>query len=195
MPYTLQGKSGTVRIHDSGTVTKESKKFSGKVTSYPVEKGYKISDHFERDPTGESLSGILIGGAAVATLESMFMKGDILVYTGSFRMDSIVLTSLDFSTDSSIRNGFYFNAGFQRIDVVSAQYVPLGETPLMSDQDAGKSDAAKTGGKTSSDGLQTTVSESISSSAYSDYINTYNNKLSPSAGPNSRSTPTYTGYG
>lgn len=195
MPYTLQGKSGTVRFHNNGTVTEESKKFSGKVTSYPVEQGYKISDHFERDPATQSIKGILVGGgSAVATLESMFMKGDILVYTGSFRMTSIVLTSLDFSTNSSNKNGFSFTANFQRLEVASAQYVPVGEQPLMSDQDKGKSTAASSGGKAAQDGLQTTTSEAISSSAYANYVDTFNNKPAPGAGPSSRSTPTYTGF-
>lgn len=196
MSYTLQGrKCGTIRINDSGTVTDESKKFSGKLTSYPVENGSNISDHFERDPVQGTLSGVLIGGgSAVAILENMFMKGDILTYTGSFRMTNIVLTSLDFSTNSSNRNGFSFSAGYQRVDVVSAQYVPVGEAPMMSNQDAGKSSVAKTSGKPTNEGLQTKATESVSSTAYSNYINTFNSKPAPSSGPSSRSTPVYTGF-
>lgn len=194
MPYTLQGKSGTVRVHDAGTVTDESKKYSGKVTSYPVETGFKISDHFEKDPATQSLKGIVLSGAAVAALERMFDTGDILVYTGSFRMDNIILTSIDFSTNSSILRGFYFNASFQRIAIASAQYVPLGETPLMSDQDKGKSAASKTSATPEPAGLQTTVSTEISTSAYTSYVDTFNSKPTPSAGPGSRSNPTYTGF-
>ena len=196
MAYVLQGrKCGAVRVDDHGTVTDEGKKHSGKLTSYPIETGADINDHFEKDPTTGTLKGVLVdGGAAVATLETMFQSGDILTYIGSYRMNNLVLTSLDFSTNSSNRNGFSVSAAFQRGEFVGAQYVELGETPLMSQQDTGKSDAAGSAGKPAQDGLQTTTSESISSSAYADYVNTFNNKATPSAGPSSRSTPTYTGY-
>lgn len=196
MAYTLRGrKGGAVRFNDNGTVTDEGKKFSGKLTSYPVENGSKISDHFERDPVTGTIKGILVGGgAAVAKLENIFMKGDICEYTGSFRIKNIVLTSLDFSTNSANKNGFSFSAGFQRVDIVSAQYVPAGEAPLMSNQDSGKSGAGKNNGKPANEGLQTTTSEAISSSAYASYMNTFNEKPPPSSGPFSRSTPAYTGY-
>lgn len=196
MAYTLRGrKCGTVRFNHNGTITAEAKKFSGKLTSYPVEQNSKISDHFERDPVTGTISGILVGGgAAVAKLETMFMKGDILSYTGSYRMNNIVLTSLDFSTDSSNKNGFSFSAAFQRVDIVSAQYVPVGAAPLMSDQDSGKSSAAKSSGKPSNDGLQTKASEQVSSGAYASYVDSFNQKPEPSSGPSSRSTPTYNGY-
>jgi len=196
MAYTLQGrKCGTVRFNQQGTVITESKTMSGKLTSYPIEEGSKISDHFERDPVKGSLRGVLIGGgAAVATLESMCKSGDLLTYEGSYRMTDIVITQLDFSTDSSNRSGFSFTASFQRAEIVGAQYVPIGAEPLMSDQDKGKSGAAQGSGKPAQDGLQTTASQKISNSAYADYINTFNNKSTPSKGPLSRSTPTYTGF-
>jgi len=195
MAYTLRGKYGTVRFNDYGTVKTESKTLSGKLTSYPIEKGSKITDHFEKDPVKGSIQGVLIGGGgAVATLETMLGKGDILTYDGSYRMTNIVLTQLDFSTDSSNKKGFSFTASYTRADIVGAQYVPIGEAPLMSEQDTGKSSAAKGSGKPAQDGLQTTTSETISSSAYADYINTFNNKQTPNAGPSSRATPTYTGY-
>lgn len=195
MGYSLSGKSGTVRIEDSGTVTNQQKKHSGKVTSYPIETGSKISDHVEREPSTGTLSGIVIGGGAVATLESMLQGGEILTYSGSYRMDNVVLTALDFSTDSSNRTGFSFSASFQRVEIVGSQYVPTGETPLMSQQDAGKSSAAAASGKPASDGLQTKAQEPISTNAYQNYVNTFNNKPPPSAGPNSRAVPSYSGYG
>lgn len=195
MAYTLQGSYGIVRFHASGTVTHESKSHSGKLTSYLMESGSKISDHFERDPSGGTLRGILIdGGAAVATLELMHQKGDILTYTGSYREENIVLTKLDFSTDSSSRRGFTFTAGYQKADRVSAQYVELGDTQLMSQQDAGKSEAAHTGAPPASAGMQTTATETISTNAYEDYVNTFDSKPPPSQGPSSRASPTYNGF-
>lgn len=195
MAYTLTGKYGTVRFHETGTITKEGKTFSGKLTAYPIEQGAKISDHFEKDPVKGSLQGVLVGGGgAVSTLEKMFSKGDVLTYSGSYRMENIVLTQLDFSTDSSNKRGFSFTASYTRAEIVGAQYVPVGEAPLMSEQDAGKSDAAQGSGTPAQDGLQTTAEESISSSAYADYVDSFNSKPAPSEGPASRSTPTYSGY-
>ena len=69
---------------------------------------------------------------------------------------------------------------------------------MMSDQDSAA--AASSGGKTSpqtaktrADGLKTTTSEKISSSAYASYVNSYNSKPAGSSGPSSRATPTNTG--
>ena len=195
MPYILRGrKNGAVRFNDSGTVTDESKKFSGRITSYSVEQNSNISDHFERNPATGSISGVLVGGgSAVATLEAMANSGDICEYVGSYRMDNIVLTTLDFSTNSANKNGFSFTASFQRVGIVSAQYVAVGAAPLMSEQDNGKSSVAQVNTKPASHGLQTTTSESISTNAYAAYVNSFNQKPAASAGPASRSTPVYTG--
>lgn len=197
MAYTLQGRSGTVQFHQSGTVTAESKKHTGKLTNYPIENNSKITDHYEKDPTKHTLRGVLAGNgaaAAVATLEKMMETADFLTYTGSYRMENIVITDLDFSTDSSNRNGFSFSATFQFAPIVGSQYVGGGDTPLMSQQDAGKSDATGNSGKPAQDGLQTTVNEAISSGGYADYVSTFDSKITPSAGPLSRSTPSYTGF-
>lgn len=192
MAYILSGKKcGTVRFDEVGTVKSEGKNFSGKVTSYPVEENFKASDHFEKDPVKGSISGILIdGGSSVAVLEKMCDEGDILTYEGSFRMDSIVLTSLDFSTDSSNRSGFTFTANYQRVDIVGSRYVPVGEVPPMSEQDEGKSSTAKDSGKASQAGLKTTVTESISNSAYANYVDSFNG----SGKGSSRGTPSNNGY-
>jgi len=195
MAYILRGrKNGTVRFNDSGTVTKEGKKLSGKVTSYPVEQNFKISDHIEIDPESGTINGILVdGGAAVARLEKIFSSGDICEYIGSYRMDNIVLTSIDFSTDSANKNGFSFSAAFQRVKIVSAQYVPVGEAPMMSAQDNGKSEAAKTSSQPANHGLQTTTTEAISTSAYAAYVDSFNQKATPNTAPSSRSIPVYAG--
>ena len=195
MAYILRGrKSGTVRFNDAGTVTDESKKFSGKVTSYPVEENSNISEHIERDPATGTIRGVLVdGGASVARLEKMFLTGDICEYVGSYRMNNIILTILDFSTNSANRNGFSFTANFQRIDIVSVQYVPVGATPMMSAQDSGKSSSSQANSAPANHGLQTTTTAAISTSAYAAYVDSFNSKPAASSGPASRSTPVYTG--
>lgn len=195
MAYTLQGHSGTVRFHDAGTVTKEQKKHKGKLTSYPIENNVKINDHYEKDASTGSISGILIGGGtAVSVLENMLDTADILTYTGSYRMASIVLTDLDFSTDSANKNGFSFTASYQQARIVGAQYIGDGDSQHMSEQDKGKSEYTEKQSKPAQNGLQTTASEAISSSGYAQYVDTFNQKPPPSPGPLSRTTPVYTGY-
>lgn len=194
MAYILRGrKHGTVRFNSSGTVTDESKKVGGKVTSYPVEQNSKISDHFERDATTGTIRGVLIGGGAAVDRLERLANGDICEYIGSYRIKNIILTGLDFSTNSANRNGFSFTVNYQQVGIVSAQYVPMGATPMMSQQDNGKSSATKSNSAPSNQGLQTTVSQSISSNAYAGYVDSFNNKSKPSSGPSSRSTPVYTG--
>lgn len=187
MAYTLKGKKcGTVRFAPTGgTVTKESLNKTSKVTSNPVEQGADINDHVVTNPAQLSLTGVVVGGQSAADrLDAMWKKGDLITYAGRNRIDSLVITSLKMDSDAKNKNGFSFSLTFQRVNISSSEYVALGEKPLMSQQD---------GGGLKNDGLKTVSENTISSGAYKDYVDSYNNKPASSSGPASRQSPSYSG--
>ena len=61
---------------------------------------------------------------------------------------------------------------------------------MMSQQDSGKASTTQAK-KTTNSGTQTTVTQTISSSAYASYVNSYNG--GSSSGPTTRSSASYNG--
>lgn len=84
--YVLQGaKCGSVRFEPfvNGVINKETVSRQSTITDNPIEGGGSINDHVFRSPLSFQLSGTVTdGAAAIATLQQMWMKGDILTYTG-----------------------------------------------------------------------------------------------------------------
>lgn len=197
--YTLTGKKcGAVRFRadESGVVTKESVTRSSNVTDNPVEGGSNINDHVFRNPPQFQISGTAISRDSYEKLERMWKEGDVLTYTGQVRIDMLVIQNLSQTFDKNNRDGFGFTASLKRIQLVSSQQATA--SSLMSSQDQGKAQDSTTSGSsqtaaTSADGLRTTVAETISSSAYAAYVNTYSNKPQTSAGSASRTTPSNNG--
>lgn len=193
--YVLQGaKCGTVRFTPAiGTVGKETVSRSSTVTDNPVESGESISDHVFRQPRTIQLAGTVVDGAqAIAILDAMWKGGDVLTYTGRNRIENLVIQQLQSTHDAKNRKGFTFTATLKQITVGSAE--DSGTASMMSAQDAAASSkgSAQTA-KKRADGLKTTASEVISSSAYAAYVNSYNKKPASSAGPSSRATPSNSG--
>lgn len=92
---------------------------------------------------------------------------------------------------------FYSNFGtpmqLQVVNLASSDYVEMGEQ-LMSAQDAGASTSASSTNQTKAtgaEGLKSTVGETISSSAYSAYVKSYQNKPASSSGPNARNAAAF----
>jgi len=197
MAYTLTGeKCGTIRfMPDNGTITKESLPMSVKITSNPIEDGSEINDHAFNSPDQFSISGTVIGSENDVNekLKAMTEKHDKITYSGRIRVDSLVIQNYTPAYSSKNKNGFEFSVSFLKIKTVTAEYVEMGAVPLMSKQDAGKSASTVNASAVKADGLKTTVSASISTSAYSDYVNQYNSKPASDSGAASRATPSYTG--
>lgn len=198
MAYTLTGeRCGTVRLDASktGVVVTESVQRSSKVTSNPVEQGADINDHVVSDPVKFTLTGVLIGGDdQAAALRQMWKEKDVLTYVGRIRIEGCVIISYKEDVSAKNRNGYSFTLQLQVVNRTSADYMESGEQ-LMSMQDAAAStsvSAAQTK-TTRADGLRTTVSQSISSSAYADYVNSYANKAASSSGPTARSATAFGG--
>lgn len=196
--YTLTGqKCGTVRFRsDAGIITKESLTRSSTITDNPVEGGSNINDHVFRNAQQFTLTGVAVSQSAYGKLEQMWQQGDILTYMGTVHIDMLVIQNLSQNFDASNANGFGFTITLKKIQIVSSQQAST--SSMMSSQDAGKAQESTTSGSsqtaaTSADGLKTTVTETISSSAYMDYVNSYASKPQPSAGPSSRTTPSYNG--
>lgn len=199
--YTLAGKKcGTVRFEpfDGGVVNKETVSRQSQITDNPIEGGGNISDHVFRQPKTIQLAGTVVNGAeAISQLDRMWRTGDVLTYTGRNLIDNLVIQNLQSTHDATNRKGFTFTATLKQITIGSSEYVAMGVTPLMSQQDTGSGSggSGKTSqtAKTKADGLKTTTSTVISSNAYSKYVNTYNKKPASSSGPSSRATPSNTG--
>jgi hypothetical protein len=204
--YVLQGaKCGSVRFKPfvNGVINKETVSRQSTITDNPIEGGGSINDHVFRSPLSFQLSGTVTdGAAAIATLQQMWMKGDVLTYTGRNQINNLVIQNLQSTHDATNRKGFTFTATLKQITIGSSE--DSGTESMMSGQDSAAASQASSGtssnsrassqtSKSSAAGLKTTVSETISSSAYAAYVDTYNSKPASSSGPSSRSTPTNTG--
>ena len=196
MAYTLTGeKCGTVRLDaaTTGVVILESTQRSSKVTSNPVESGSDINDHVVKDPLKFTITGVTINGdGQAAVLRRMWEEGDVLSYIGRNRIDNCVITSYKADSDAKHLNGSSFTLSLQVVKRTASDYIEGGEQ-LMSVQDADepKAVSAAQTKAISADGLRTTVSQSISSSAYAAYVNSYANKAASSSGPNTRNVSAF----
>lgn len=197
MAYTLTGeKCGTVRLDPSttGLVVTESVQRSSKVTTNPIESGSDINDHVVNDPIKFTLTGITINGdGQAAILRRMWKENDILEYVGRNRIASCVITSYKSDANAKNKGGSNFTLQLQVINRTSSEYVATG-AQLMSaqDADASKASGVSSGGQTkatTADGLHSTVSETISSSAYAGYVAAYSTRSGN--GPATRATPSY----
>jgi len=199
MAYTIRGrKCGSVRFEplNTGVVQSEGLSMSSKVTSNPIENGGDINDHVVKDPTKFTISGTIVGGQqGQHVLQAMRDRRDILTYTGRVRIANLVITSLSFDYNAKNARGCTFKASFQQISTASAEVVEVGSFPTMAQQDRGRptSYPSSQTSQPKSDGLKTTVSETISTNAYFSYVNSYNSKPASSSGPNTRMTASYNG--
>lgn len=201
MAYRLTGrKSGTITFTPStGTILQETSTRSSKMTSNAIENGSSIEDHVYLNPEQLQIEGVVVKNhnAYKASLEMMWKNRDLVTYTGKIRVSGYVITSLQIKNDATNKKGFRFNATLQKANIVSGQYVELGQALLMSQQDAQESKPASTGKQqaqttaTKAAGLKTTVSQQISQSAYAAYVNSYNGKSSPA--PAQRKTASFNG--
>ena len=196
--YTLEGrKCGTIRFEPTttGVVNSEDVTRSSTITDNPVEGGSNIQDHVFHQPLSFQISGVAINGAdTISALQKMWKSGDIITYTGRNRIENLVIQQLRSTHDAAHKTGFSFTATLKQITLGSSEG---SGTSTMVEQDtaAAASLPASTSkavqktssqtAKTRADGLKTTVSTSISASAYASYVD--------SAGPTSRATPTNTG--
>lgn len=181
----------------NGVINKETVNRQSTITDNPVEGGGNINDHVFRSPLTFQIAGTVTDGAAtIATLQKMWETGDILTYTGRNRIDNLVFQTLPTTHEASNRKGFTFTATLKRVELATS--TPSGTAEMMSEMDAAASSGVTSSGgtkaasqtaKTKADGLKTTVSTTISSSAYASYVNSYNSKPASSAGPASRATP------
>ena len=193
MAYRLIGrKSGTISFTETtGTVTQETLTRSSKMTSNAIEGGSSIEDHVYLNPEQLQIEGVVVRNHSSfkSILETMWKTRDLITYVGKIRVTDYVITNLQIRNGADNKKGFKFTATLQKANIVSGQYVEMGQTTLMSQQDA--SGASAQTAEVKSAGLQTTVSQQISQSAYAAYVNSYNGKSS--SGPSERSTASYNG--
>lgn len=168
MAYTLVGrKGGTVRFipMQNGVVEKESESYSSSVTSNPIENGSDINDHVNNDAGSFSISGTIVGGeSSVNALKAMRDARDIITYTGASRVTNLVFTSLKFDRSYKNKKGAAFSATFKRVQTISPEYVPAGESLSMTSQDAGASDDPQLA-RTANTGMTTIALQSVSAAS------------------------------
>jgi hypothetical protein len=134
-----------------------------------------------------SFNGVTVGGTeAYDRLEKMQETHELLTYMGKFRIEDLVITSLQRTDSKDNDEGCSFSVTFQKVQIGSSEFMKAGELPLMSGMDASKPKAAP-GSQTSAtknEGLKTKDTTKLSDTAYLDYVNTYNAKpvSSPGAG-------------
>ncbi len=117
----------------------------------------------------------------------------MLEYVGRNRISSCVITSYKSDSKAKNINGSDFTIQLQVINRTASEYVATG-AQLMSAQDADVGTKTGSNGQTkatTADGLKSSVSETISSSAYASYVSSYAKKPGSSSGPNTRTTPAY----
>lgn len=198
MAYTLTGeKCGTVRLDaaTTGVIITESVQRSSKVTSNPVEQGADINDHVVNDPLKFTITGVTINGdGQAAILRRMWQQKDVLTYVGRNRIANCVITSYKADSNAKNLNGSNFTIQLQVVNRVSSDYVESGEQMMSAqDADASTSVSASQTKATSADGLKTTATQAISSSAYAAYVNSYSSKAASSPGPTARSATAFSG--
>ena len=194
MSYSLTGrKTGTVSFNRSmGTITQETLTKTSKITSNAIEIGSSIEDHVYLNPEHLQIAGVVVKdcSSCQSKLESMWKNRDLVTYVGRIRVADYVITNLQIKISPGNKNGFSFTATLQKANIVCDEYVEIGQNMLMSQQDANKS-APSQAQSVKAAGLQTTVSEKISQSAYASYVDSYNGKSS--SGPTQRSSAGYNG--
>ena len=190
MAYKITGrKSGTVTFQPgTGTITQETMTKSSKMTSNAIE------DHVYLNPEQFQIVGVVVKNHSSykSRLESMWKNRDLVTYVGKYRVSNYVIINLQMKNSSTNKKGFSFTATLQKANIVSGQYVEMGQTTLMSQQDSGEKTAAPA--QTSAlkaEGLKTTVSKEISQSSYAAYVGSYNG--GSSSGPNQRKSSSYNG--
>ena len=123
--YVLQGaKCGSVRFEPfvNGVINKETVSRQSTITDNPIEGGGSINDHVFRSPLSFQLSGTVTdGAAAIATLQQMWMKGDVLTYTGRNQINNLVIQNLQSTHDATNRKGFTFTATLKQITIGSSE--------------------------------------------------------------------------
>lgn len=198
MSYILTGKkSGTVTFSPyTGTITQETVTKSSKMTSNAIEDGSAIEDHVYLNPEQLQIEGIVTKDQSSfkSRLEAMWKSRDLVDYIGKVRASGYVITSLQIRNGPTNKKGFKFSATLQKANIVSSQYVEMGQRPLMSQQDISSKAPARQAVQTTATkaaGLKTTVSQQISQSAYASYVASYDGKSSP--GPSQRKTKSYNG--
>lgn len=195
MSYTLTGlTAGTVKFNSgTGTITQEVLTKSSKMTSNAIEYGSSIEDHVYLNPDQLQITGVVVKNHNIfkERLETMHKQRDLVTYTGKIRVSNYVIINLQIKNSSSNKKGFQFTATLQKANIVSGQYVELGQTALMSQQDAGKKKGDTQATAVKAAGLKTTVSQQISQSSYAAYVNSYSGKSS--SGPSQRKTASHNG--
>ncbi len=191
MAYRIMGrKCGAIRFNpDTGTIDKESRTMSSKMTSYALETGSTVSDHVYKNPEQVQLGGILIGGMdELIRLRQMWECRDLVSYEGRIRVDNMVIINLQEGTATSNLHGGSFTATLQRATMVSSSYVEVSKIMLMSEADG---DRGGQQAPVKNAGVQPVASQQVSENAYEKYVASYNGKSS--SGPGQRKTASYNG--
>lgn len=118
---TISGNGITI---DIDVILSESVKRSGKVTSSPVEGKKTISDHFVKNQSTVSISGICTTDAAnkLANLKKIFNGGILCSYTGSRNiLKNVIITSFNSDHAGDAHKAFTFDVTFTTVQISTTE--------------------------------------------------------------------------
>lgn len=98
-------------------------------TSYPVEKGFAITDSIQLQPQTFSISGRIVrktqkeADAVKTSIKNLQKKGKLVKYIGRINASDVLITSFSPSYDGSIANGFNMSLELQQIRIAKTPYV------------------------------------------------------------------------
>lgn len=113
-------------------VTDEKADKGVKTTDHPIEDGFAIVDHVEREPKTLSISGVIVGPDAstrLAKLEKYMNEGKRLDYIGRLKLTNVVIEKISTPVNSKIKNGFEFDISLKQVIVAKKQVVTQGKKP------------------------------------------------------------------
>ncbi len=131
--------------------TSENEQNQNTVTSYPVAKNDPITDHSVRSSKTDSISGYLLGkdyNNQYKQLLGWNYSGDLLKYSGNgtVKWDQVVISELDKTYDSPIKNALKVNLTLTYVQIVAAQTTKLTKKKVAKKgkkQSAGKKKSTK----------------------------------------------------
>lgn len=116
-------------------VYSEDKGISVKTTDKPVEGGLVAVDHVEKEPITLKISGVCTGlhaGVRMDRLEEYAKEGKRLTYVGRFRLENVVIESLDIKRDVDVAgNSCKFDIQLKEVRVVLAASYEYQKPPAV----------------------------------------------------------------
>ena len=122
MPY-ISGNNVTIELD---VVLTEKVSRVGKITSSPIEGNKTVSDHFAKNPSVISITGICTRNAAnkISNLAKMYNEATLCKYVGRNSIRNVVITKFDSDHNRDVDGAFMFAMSLSEVKIsYSQEYV------------------------------------------------------------------------